>query len=158
MSTKLNENGELVLFAYTQPDMAMDGLTQTARKNQDGSVVGLNLTLESRKDMSSRLKLGPKSSELMAKRLEASNRIKEIGIGEALKMAASPEWTGARVAVSRNKAGTKRFSLSLVTVKDGRTVTEEQLVKALAAMPEDERLALLEQAETSSKGVEVVEA
>ena len=108
-------------------DVATLASSKRRGKNADKQVVGLSLTLESRRDMAKRLQLPTKSSALDEQILATSNRIKEIGIGEALKMAASPEWTGARVAVTRNKAGVKRFTLALMSVADKRTVTREQL-------------------------------
>ena len=154
----MNTNNTLELFQFTQPTVPTEGFVQKTRQNADKQVVGLSLTLESRRDMAKRLQLPTKSSALDEQILATSNRIKEIGIGEALKMAASPEWTGARVAVTRNKAGVKRFTLALMSVADKRTVTKEQLVKALAGMTEDEQVAILEEAEAQAKGQKAIEA
>jgi Flp pilus assembly protein CpaB len=154
----MNANNTLELFQFTQPVVPADGFVQKTRQNADKQVVGLSLTLESRRDAAKRLQLPTKSSALDEAILATSNRIKEIGIGEALKMAASPEWTGARVAVTRNKAGVKRFTLALMSVADKRTVTKEQIVKALAGMTEDEQVAILEEAEAQAKGQKAIEA
>lgn len=154
----MNTNNTLELFQFTQPGTLDVGFVQKTRQNADKQVVGLSLTLESRRDMAKRLQLPTKSSALDEAILATSNRIKEIGIGEALKMAASPEWTGARVAVTRNKAGVKRFTLALMSVADKRTVSREQIVKALAGMTEDEQIRAMEEAEALAKGQKAIEA
>jgi len=152
-----NNNKTLELFQFTTPNVPTTGFVQKQRLNADKELVGLSLTLESRRDASKRLNLPAKSAALDEQILATSNRIKEIGIGEALKMAASPEWTGARVAVTRNKSGVKRFTLALMSVADKRTVSREQIVKALAEMTEDEQIAVMEQAEQVAKGAKVID-
>lgn len=146
MST--NTETGLALFTLTQPDLTgIVGFKQTERKNNENTVVGMTLTLEGKKDAAKRLGKPQKSSEVTEELLRLGNRIKEIGVAEVLKMAASPEWTGANVRVTKNKAGVKRFALALVSVPDKRQLTKEQLAKALATMSEEEQIAVMEQAE-----------
>jgi hypothetical protein len=159
MSTNTNTEQGLTLFTLTQPDLAgIVGFKHTERKNNEQTVVGMTLTLEGKKDTAKRLNKPQKSTEVSEEMLRLSNRIKEIGVAEVLKMAASPEWTGANVRVTKNKSGVKRFALALVSVPDKRQISRDQLAKALAAMTEDEQIAIMEEAEAKRAEANAIEA
>jgi hypothetical protein len=163
MSEKRASTG-LVLFQYTQPEM-FDGLV-TNRKLQDGTnpqspTVALSLTLESRKATRERLKLGGRDNieKLDRTRLELSDALKSATLGEFVKRASDPFWTGGRLSISQSKSGKQTMSIKVVSAeRGGHIVSQEQLVKALAKMSEDEQIALMEKAEELKRGLEIVES
>lgn len=147
MST--NAEKGLTLFQLTQPSFeGLLGFKQTERKNNENATIGLTLTIEGVSDTAKRLGLTQKNPLVADARRKVADKIKEVGVTEAVKMLGSPEWTGANIKTTVNKKGIKRFALALISVPDQRAVTRETMVKELAKMSEDEQVAIMEEAES----------
>ena len=152
---------ELELFQFTRPDFgAVAGhLKPVSRKNDAGKVVGLSLTIESRKIIAKDIKEPSKSSKVTDAILAASDSMKRAALQDVAQIVASPDWTGAGVRVSVAKNGTRRASFVFKTVNRGPVITKDELVKALAAMSDEEQNDILNMAvsmqQESAPAVEV---
>lgn len=160
-----NTNGQLALFTITSPSLPSSVSTKV-KQNEDGRVTSLSLVMETRKLVAKRLGLTDNADNretITAEILKMKDAVKVAGIGEIVKLAASDNWTGAAYRISTNKKGDKQkatFTLESVN-RTGHKVTRDELVKALAAMNEDEQVEIMEQAEraarTLGKAIELVD-
>ena len=143
-----NANQTLELFQFTKPESQFPAGMTTFKKADNGSMA-ITLALEKRKVAAMRLGLTGKANaaELTSELLSMSDRMKEAALGEFVKLGASPDWTGGRFVVRQSKNGQKRATLSLVSVQRQAAISQEDVVKALASMTEDQQLAILEKAE-----------
>jgi hypothetical protein len=156
MST--NTNKALTLFQLTQPSFeGLLGFKQTERINNENDVVGLTLTVEGISDTAKRLGVTRKDPKVADARIALTNKIKEVGVSEAIKMLADPGWTGANIKSTVNQKGIKRFALALISVPDSRAISRENMAKELAKMSEDEQTAIMEEAEAIKAGKKVIE-
>lgn len=142
---------KLALFQHTQPDL-IEGLFTKEKANDAGKVTSLTLALETRKTVAKRLGVAPNkenADKIDAEILRMKDTLKMAGIGEIAKLAASPEWTGSAFRISTNKSGSKtRATFALETVNRlGHRISDEQLVKALANLSEEQQLAMIEKAD-----------
>ena len=148
----------LELFQFTKPaDQFPSGMT-TMKRSDNGSVA-VTLALEKRKDAAKRLNLTGKANAnaLTSALLGLSDKMKAAATGEFVKLAASDEWTGGRFVVRQSKNGQKRATLSLVSVQRQAAISQEDVVKALASMTEDQQVAILEKAEELARTKRPVE-
>jgi hypothetical protein len=144
---------ELTLFQYTQPEL-MTGLTTQTRKNEAGQPIAISLTLLKRKEVAQKYGLQVKGEATTAKLLQLSDVMKQTAVAEFVKMAASNDFTGAGMTVRQLKDGRIKVNAGLVSVnRETKTITAEQLTKALAAMSEDEQIALMEKAEQLKRAI-----
>lgn len=156
----MNTTQNLELFQFTQPPEQFPAGMTTTKLDATGKPVSITLALERRKDAASRLGLKGKdnAATLSSALLGISDRMKESALGEFVKLGASPEWTGGRFTLRQAKNGSKRATLTLVSVnRNTHTVSEDQLVKALAMLSEDEQIALLEKATAQQKQPAAIE-
>ena len=158
--TNMNTTNEttLELFQFTKPaDQFPSGMT-TMKRSDNGSVA-VTLALEKRKDAAKRLNLTGKANAnaLTSALLGLSDKMKAAATGEFVKLAASDEWTGGRFVVRQSKNGQKRATLSLVSVQRQAQISQEDVVKALASMTEDQQVAILEKAEELARTKRPVE-
>ena len=148
----------LELFQFTKPaDQFPAGMT-TMKRSDNGSVA-VTLALEKRKDAAKRLNLTGKANAnaLTSALLGLSDKLKAAATGEFVKLAASDEWTGGRFVVRQSKNGGKRATLSLVSVQRQAQISQDDVVKALASMTEDQQVAILEKAEELARTKRPVE-
>ncbi len=147
---------QLALFQFTSPNL-VDGMTESAKKNESGRVTSLSLSLETRKAVAKRLGLTANKDNAQVidnEVLRLKDNLKKMALGEFVKLATDPNWTGGTFRVSQAKNGQKRATMSLVTVaRASHNISEEQLVKALAMMSEDQQVALMERAEGFKKSL-----
>jgi hypothetical protein len=160
MATTANTKKELALFQFTQPDL-LDGMGATQKESTNGAK-SITLTLESRKLVAARLGLTPNkdnAERIDAEILRMKDAMKTVGIAEMVKMSTSQNWTGGALRISQNKAGDKqRATFTMVSVdRTGRKLSEEQIVKALASMTDEQRTAILGKAETQQAGEPAIE-
>ena len=152
MST--NTNKTLALFQFTQPDL-IGGLKPATKANDAGKVTSIVLSLETRKVVAARLGLTmnkDNAAQIDAEILRMKDTLKTAAIGEMAKLASDPNWTGGSFRVSQSKSGQTRATMSLVSVnRSTNTVSEDQLVKALMNLSEDQQVALMEKAEAAKK-------
>lgn len=148
---------ELTLFQYTQPSL-LPGLNLVPKKGEAGNTVGLTLSLMKRKEIAKLAGLPNKGDRLEKHLLELSDAIKTASIGEMAKLASDPNWTGATFRISQSKNGKQRATMSLVTAnRETKSITREQLAKALAAMSEDEKVTILDEAEALKRTLAVTD-
>ncbi len=160
MTQQANSKKDLVLFQFTQPDL-MDGLFIADKKNDAGVTTSFTLSQENRKAVAKRLGLTmnkDNASQIDKEILRMKDALKTAAFGEFAKLATDPNWTGGAFRIAQSKNGQRRATLSLVTVnRSGHTLTEEQLVKALANLSEDEQVALMEKSEAFKRGLNVIQ-
>lgn len=160
MTQQANDES-LVLFQFTQPDL-MDGLFVADKKNEAGVTTSFTLQQENRKAVAKRMNLTmnkDNAPKIDAEIIRMKDALKSAAFGEFAKLATDPNWTGGSFRIAQNKNGSRKATLSLVTVnRSGHTISEEQLVKALANMSEDEQVALMEKSEAFKRGLVAVEA
>lgn len=159
-------NNQLALFTLTSPALPASIGTKV-NKNDAGNITSLSLSLENRKTIAKRINLTDNSENrdtITTEILKMKDAVKMAGIGEIAKLAASPNWTGAAFRISTNKKGDKqKASFTLETVnRSGHKVTEDQIVKALSMMTEDQQVEIMEKAErvqrTMGKAIELEDA
>jgi hypothetical protein len=141
-------NGQLVLFS--QPKVVEDltgNVKLGQRKNDAGEVTGLTVSLESRKQVAKLMGVKQKSSAVTEALLKTSDAIKQASLREVVVLAGSQEWTGGTVRVTRGKNGLTRKSFAFHTVDRTPGIKAEDVARALAAMSEDEQIAIMEKAE-----------
>ena len=147
MATKQNQ---LALFTFTQPTLA-PGMKLGQKFGEDGeTVVSMTLALGKRKDVAKELNLAGKDNadKLNKELLSLSDGLKEVALGEFMKLGASNDWTGGRFTIRQSKSGKKTATMSLVTAnRESRTIGEDKLVEALSRLTEDQQIALMERAE-----------
>lgn len=155
MNANNKNNAQLALFTFTAPTL-LPGLGLKEKKGENGETTSIVLSLEKRKEIG---RLASKSGDaLTAHILGLTDAVKEYSIGEFAKMAASPEWTGGSMRITRSKNGKQRATMSLVSAnRETKTISADQLAKALANMSEEEQAALLEQAEELKKSLAVTD-
>jgi hypothetical protein len=146
-------SNKLSLFNYTQPEL-MKGLVQNERKNESGEPIGISLTLAKRKDVAKAFGLQNKGQACTDKLLELADNMKSATAAEFAKLASSADWTGAGFAVRKGKNGVLRATARLVSVnREAKTISPDQLAAALAKMTDEQRTAILGQAEELAKPV-----
>jgi hypothetical protein len=142
---------ELTLFNYTQPEL-MPGLTTKTRNNEAGQPIAVSLTLLKRKDVAKAYGLQVKGQATSDKLVELSDAMKQTAVAEFTKMAASNDFTGAGMTVRKLKDGRMKVTAGLVSInRETKSISPEQLAKALAGMTEDQRIELIEAAEELAK-------
>lgn len=151
-------DSQLALFTLTSPALPASIGSKVGTNKETGQITSISLSLENRKAIAKRLNLTDNAENrdtITAEIIKMKDAVKMAGIGEIAKLAASPNWTGAAFRISTNKKGDKqKASFTLETVnRSGHKVTEEQLVKALASMTEDQQVALMEKAERIQRGL-----
>lgn len=149
------QNNQLALFNMTSPALPASIGTKV-NKNDAGAITSISLSLETRKNVAKRLGLTDNADNrdtITAEIIKMKDAVKMAGIGEIAKLASSPNWTGAAFRISTNKKGDKqKASFTLETInRSGHKVTDEQLVKALASLTEDQQVALMERAEVAKR-------
>jgi hypothetical protein len=145
----------LELFQFTKPESQFPVGMTTSKQYENGSL-SVTMALEKRKDAAKRL--GLTGNALTSALLGLSDKMKAAATGEFVKLAASDEWTGGRFVVRQSKNGQKkRATLSLVSVQRQAQISQEDVVKALASMTEDQQVAILEKAEELARTKRPVE-
>lgn len=131
------------LWQFSPPQSFVQGMV-TTKRYENGAMVA-NLSLAKRKDMAMTLNLKGKDnkSALDVALLGLTDRIKEAGIAEFAKMAASQDWTGKRFAIRQGKNGQKTATMVLQSVKRSSEVTVDQMSAALMKMTPEQRAATL---------------
>lgn len=171
------KTNQVALFTFTQPEL-MAGIGTVAKKNgvvvdaigltaeQDKDSVSLTLKLDNRKAVADRLGLKlnkDNASRIDAELLRMKDVLKKAAIGEMVKLATDPNWTGGSYRLAQMKNGTQRATMSMVSVnRNAGRLSAEDLAKALASLTEDEQVAIMERAEAMAKlltpAIEVDEA
>lgn len=161
-----NTNGQLALWSLTSPELPGSISTKVKMNADNTKASSISLVMETRKIVAKRLGLTDNADNretISAEILKMKDALKMAGIGEIAKLAASDNWTGAAYRITQNKKGDKQkatFTLESVN-RTGHKVTRDELVKALAAMNEDEQVEIMEQAEaaarTLGKAIELVD-
>ena len=151
----MNTKTDLALFQFTQPDL-LDGMSGVSKQTESGSR-SITLTLETRKAVAARLGLTMNKDNAAAidtEILRMKDAMKTVGIAEVVKAASSPNWTGGALKISQNKAGDKsRMTISLVSVnRNGHKLSEEQIVKAMAGLTDEQLTAYMARAEELKAG------
>ena len=146
---------QIALFQLTTPEIGnVVGLQQKPKLNDKGEAVSMTLCLEKRKDLGKKLGLVGKdnSAALDKVLLGLSDKIKAASIGEMAKLATSEDWTGGQFKMSVNKSGVRRATMSLVSVnRQSHKISPDALAEALASMTDEQRTAILGQAEAKAK-------
>lgn len=138
-------NKQLALFTFTAP-VLLPGLNLTEKKGENGATLSMMLSLDKRKEIKRATQKD--GDALTAHILGLSDVIKQHGIGEFAKLAASEDWTGGNFKITESKSGKRRATMSLVSVnREAKSISQDQLAKALANMSEDEQIKLMEMAE-----------
>jgi hypothetical protein len=144
----------LELFTLTTPELP-SGIGSRVNKNGAGRILSINITLETRKLVAARLGVTmnkENAPKIDAAILKMKDAVKMAGIGEIAKLAANPNWTGAAFKMSVSKSGKQRATFSLESVNRlGHTVSEDQLVKALASMSEEQQIDIMEKADAAKR-------
>lgn len=137
----------LELFQFTKPSEQFPAGMTSLKRSENGSVA-VTLSLEKRKYAARRLGLLGKANNnaLNAAMLGLSDKLKIAATGEFVKLAASEDWTGGRFVIRQSKNGAKRATLSLVSVQRQAKISQEDVVKALASMTDEEQTAILNRA------------
>lgn len=142
-------NKQLALFTFTAPQL-LPGLNLAEKKGENGATISMMLSLDKRKEIKRATQKD--GDALTAHILGLTDVIKQHGIGEFAKLAASQDWTGGNFKITESKSGKRRATMSLVSVnREVKTVTAEQVAKALAMMSEDDQIKVMEQAEELKK-------
>ena len=134
----------LELFSKQELDFAM--FKTGERKNDDGRVAGLSLTVHGKKQVAKDLGVTIKDPRVLDAILKASDRLKVASIEKMAQIAASQDWTGKAARTSISKDGTLTATFAFKTVKRGPSITKDELVKALAAMSDEEQNDILNMA------------
>lgn len=147
----MSHNNQQVLFTLTEPELPSVGVITKENRNDKNRLTGIVLAPQSRKIVAAGLNLTMNKDNAAAidqQMLRAKDAIKTAGIGEIAKLAASPNWTGAKFSMAFGKNGKKKATFALESVsRDGGKVSEDQLVKALAGLSDDAMNVLLQKAE-----------
>ena len=134
----------LELWQFSPAPQFVQGMVTTRRYDNGSMVAGL--AIPKRKEIAATLNLRGKDNApaLTAQLLVLTDRIKEAGIAEFAKMAASQDWTGKRFAIRQGKNGNKTATMVLQSVKRSAEVTVDQMSASLAKMTPEQRKACLD--------------
>ena len=148
---------ELELFQFTKPDFGpvAANIKPGSRKNAEGKVTGLSLSVESRKTVAKALDLPTKDSRVTEAILATTDAMKQAALQEVIRIASSPEWTAASIRASVDKNGTRKAGFTFKTV-DRTAVPREQLVRAMSMLSDDEKMAIIEAAEALRKDSQAI--